>query len=396
MDGPRPFPPPAAGRERSADELVERALAGVGLGLAFQPIVDLGRGVVAGYEALARFEGAPAGLTPDACFQAARARGLVARLDAAVAGAAFAARASLPRDCFLSVNLEPDSVGSPCLEERLLAEGRLEGVVLELTEHVGLGVDDRIERHAELYRRRGAVVAIDDAGSGYAGLQQILRLRPGILKLDRSLVAGIDADEAKRSLVEMLGVFADRMDAWILAEGVERGAEAATLAALGVPLAQGYYFARPAAGFTGIRPEARAELLAQRPANAAASSGAVDALLVASPTVALGELDRARSLLAGDERLDVVVVLDATGHAVGLVDRDCALAGGVRVPLAVQAGSGLAETARRMLHRHGSERFDPVLCHDGQGRYLGTLRAERLVAALADLAAEATPIERPA
>ncbi len=54
-------------------------------------------------------------------------------------------------------------------------------------------------------RAGGALFAVDDAGAGYAGLQQILQLRPAILKLDRALVAGIDGDEAKVALVEMLG-----------------------------------------------------------------------------------------------------------------------------------------------------------------------------------------------
>ena len=88
-------------------------------------------------------------------------------------------------------------------------------------------------------------MAIDDAGSGYAGLQWLMALSPDLIKLDRALIDRIDEDEVKTALVEMLGSFAGRVDAWVLAEGVERMAELDVILRLGVPLAQGYLFCRP-------------------------------------------------------------------------------------------------------------------------------------------------------
>lgn len=375
------------------DRLIQGALAGIGLSLAVQPIVDLRRGVVAGYEALVRFEGAV--LTPDAWLAAARARGVAARLDAAILDRALALRGDLPPDCFLSLNLEPDSLAHPALGARLRAEGRLDGIVLELTEHVALGGTDEVEAHVDLLRRLGAVVAIDDAGAGYAGLQQILRLRPGILKLDRSLVAGIDTDEVKRSLVEMLGVFADRIDAWILAEGVERAEEASVLQGLGVPLAQGYFFARPGPPWPVLSPDAQGHLGRSCPVGGDAPDASLRGIVSRSPTVGLDGLDRAATMLGGDERLSFLVVLDSQDRAVGVVDRDSALAGGMRVPLSVHVASSVVDVARRMLHRDEPERFAPVVCHDESGRYLGTVRAERLVSSLADQVAAGAPQAAP-
>ncbi|MEP4651984.1 MAG: EAL domain-containing protein [Ilumatobacter sp.] len=106
-----------------------------------------------------------------------------------------------------------------------------------------------------MLRRSGALIAIDDAGAGHSGLQQILQLRPSIVKLDRSIIEGVDRDESKVAMVEMLGVFANRVDAWLLAEGVETGAEARRLFDLGVPLVQGYFFGRPSDPWSPISDE---------------------------------------------------------------------------------------------------------------------------------------------
>lgn len=233
------------------DVLLAGALAGQGLELAFQPIVDLESGQISGYEALARFTG-PNELRPDHWFGAARARGVVARLDAVVLGLALSYRSELPPGTFLSVNVEPDSIGHPNVDAVLRAAGSLEGLVIELTEHIPVEADGYLESQLAAYQERGALIALDDAGSGYAGLQHIIRFRPAMLKLDRSLVEHIDGDNAKLALVEMLGVFAERIGAQVLAEGVERPEESAALRDLGVPLAQGFYFARPGPPFPGL------------------------------------------------------------------------------------------------------------------------------------------------
>src|SRR5271165_2690261 len=130
----------------SPDEPVGRAVPGE-FALVFQPIADLQAGRVAGYEALARFAG-DGGAPPDHVFAAARAEGRAAELDAAVVRSALAHRRSLPRNCFLSINVEPGSLAEPELHRALLAGGRLEGVVLELTEHVP--VDSYAELHHQL------------------------------------------------------------------------------------------------------------------------------------------------------------------------------------------------------------------------------------------------------
>ncbi|MCB1258583.1 MAG: EAL domain-containing protein, partial [Microthrixaceae bacterium] len=235
-------------------DLIQAVINGGGVVPVFQPIVDLRHGRVVGFEALARFTKGPA-VAPNLWFAEAARRGLLAEFDAAVLRSQLAIRSALPPDTFLSVNVEPESL----LDERVinvfLEHSPLDGIVVEVTEHRGLGDPVRIRDAIDQLKRRGALIAVDDAGAGYAGLQQILIIEPQILKLDRSLIEGIDSDETKASLVEMLGVFAGRIGATVLAEGIETASEARATAELGVELAQGYYFARPAPPWVGMEDE---------------------------------------------------------------------------------------------------------------------------------------------
>jgi EAL domain-containing protein (putative c-di-GMP-specific phosphodiesterase class I) len=89
-------------------------------------------------------------------------------------------------------------------------------------------------------------LAVDDMGAGYSGLSQIMAVHPRYLKLDRSLVQGIDVDKDRAALVGALADYATRVGSLLVAEGMESAAELHTLIELGVPLAQGFYLARPA------------------------------------------------------------------------------------------------------------------------------------------------------
>ena len=88
-------------------------------------------------------------------------------------------------------------------------------------------------------------MAVDDAGAGYAGLQQILRLRPDIVKLDLEFTRTIDADPVRRALATSLVTFGRDTGELIIAEGIETPEEFDTLERLGVCWGQGFYLARP-------------------------------------------------------------------------------------------------------------------------------------------------------
>jgi EAL domain-containing protein (putative c-di-GMP-specific phosphodiesterase class I) len=94
-------------------------------------------------------------------------------------------------------------------------------------------------------RERGAQMAVDDMGAGYSGLNQIMAVHPRYLKLDRSLISGIDVDHERSALVAALANYAERVGSLLVAEGMETESELRTLIELSVPLAQGFYLARP-------------------------------------------------------------------------------------------------------------------------------------------------------
>jgi EAL domain-containing protein (putative c-di-GMP-specific phosphodiesterase class I) len=171
-----------------SNPLVEEAVKALldserGPDLVYQPIVDLKRGEIAGYETLSRFPGPPAA-GPDLWFAAARAIGRAAELEVRVLERALAARDALPGDAFLSVNVAPEAL----VDERMtktLRRGSLERVVFELTEHTMVNDYALLTQATSEVRSRGGMVAVDDAGAGYAGLTHILALRPDFVKLDR-------------------------------------------------------------------------------------------------------------------------------------------------------------------------------------------------------------------
>jgi EAL domain-containing protein (putative c-di-GMP-specific phosphodiesterase class I) len=203
--------------------------------------VELETLAVVGYEALTRFSD---GTAPDVRFADATAHELGAEFELVTMEAAIHASARLPAGAFLSLNASPAVIVAQRrrLQEILRECGRR--VVLELTEHAA--VDDYPTLVRSMDKLKGVDVAIDDAGAGYSSLRHVLELRPRFVKLDISLVRGIDGDDIRRSLVAGLVYFAARTGYDLIAEGIETQAEADALSELGVQLAQGYLFHRPA------------------------------------------------------------------------------------------------------------------------------------------------------
>jgi EAL domain-containing protein (putative c-di-GMP-specific phosphodiesterase class I) len=359
-------------------QLLDDAIAGHGVECHFQPIVDLDHRVVVGYEALARFAHSDAlGVSPDVWFARARARGVQAELEAVVLSLALDRRTQLPKDCFLAVNVEPDSLRHPRVREVFNREADLTGLVVEITEHSAWEWVD-LEPSINYVRSKGALIAVDDAGAGYSGLQQILELRPSILKLDRAIVQGVATDEAKVALVEMIGLFASRVDAWVVAEGIESLADAKRLADMRVPLAQGFLFARPAASFAEID----ADVARQLAAFADQSGDTMHRLVESVPTIRQEEsIEHAWSHVDSQW----VVVVDGQQRPHGLVNPAAAIAGELISTLTVNVNARPAEVAQRIsAARH--EPGPPVLVTDDHGALLGIVTLRRLLGKLSALA----------
>ena len=217
--------------------------------MAFQPIVDLRKRQVFGYEALVRgADGAGAASVLDevnldnryAFDQACRVRAI-----------GLAADLGLPaQGGLLSINFLPNAVYDPAACIRLtLATARRTGFPLdrllfeftenERVEHVHLG------RIIAAYKALGLRTAIDDFGAGYSGLTLLAKFQPDIVKLDMELVRDIDTDRVKRLLVAGIVGVCREIGVEVLGEGIETEGEHETLLDLGVWLQQGYLLARP-------------------------------------------------------------------------------------------------------------------------------------------------------
>src|SRR4051812_19559475 len=218
----------------------------------FQPIVELATGRAGGYEALARFDEEPR-RGPDEWFAQAHRVGLGAELEALALRSALAAPGR-PDGAYLALNVSPRALLSPPVRDALPHD--LSGIVIELTEHELFGAEGSLEAELAALRARGARVALDDAGAGYAGLQQLIRVAPDILKLDRTLVHGAHADANRQALLEALIGFAATTGAAVCAEGVEDLPDLKALVDLDVTYAQGYGLARPAEGWPVPDPQA--------------------------------------------------------------------------------------------------------------------------------------------
>jgi EAL domain-containing protein (putative c-di-GMP-specific phosphodiesterase class I) len=118
-------------------------------------------------------------------------------------------------------------------------------VVLEITERAALDDITETKHRATELRRRGYQVAVDDLGAGYAGLTSFATLEPEVVKLDMSLIRGIESAPVKRHIVDSMTRLCRDLDMRVVAEGIETTAELATIIDLGCDYLQGYLLGRP-------------------------------------------------------------------------------------------------------------------------------------------------------
>jgi EAL domain-containing protein (putative c-di-GMP-specific phosphodiesterase class I)/CheY-like chemotaxis protein len=221
---------------------IERFVAGEGVSMAFQPIVDLASGATVGLEALARFSSPPP-RPPNEWFAEAVALALGVQLELTTVAQALRGLSRVPEGVYLALNCSHRAAVSE--ELAALLAPHAERLVLEITEHEAIeDYDDLVGALAPL-RARGTRIAIDDAGAGFASLRHTLHIAPDIVKLDMSLTRGIDADRTKRALAAAMVSFAEEVGFALVAEGIETREELESLRELGVAFGQGFFMAEP-------------------------------------------------------------------------------------------------------------------------------------------------------
>ncbi|HMO76790.1 MAG TPA: EAL domain-containing protein [Sphingopyxis sp.] len=228
------------------------------LHLAFQPLVELATGRVAGFEALARWDDQRGGaISPTEFIPVAEDSGLIVPLGQwAIAKAAStiaewdAKNDGAAVDCYFSVNVSAiqlvrDDIAA-AVRQALAANGiGGERLMIELTESAIIGDPDLALSVLSELKALDARVAMDDFGTGYSNLAYLQRLPLDVLKIDRSFVEHMVDDRDKVAIVRTIQSLAETLGMKTTAEGVETADQARLLSALGCDFGQGFLFARP-------------------------------------------------------------------------------------------------------------------------------------------------------
>jgi EAL domain-containing protein (putative c-di-GMP-specific phosphodiesterase class I) len=233
-------------RRRFHELLLDRRVRSV-----YEPIVEVDTNVVFGYEALARGPEGTEFHAPIAMFSEAHRQGLVYELDCLCRRAGLAGAIDFPADSKLFLNVMPSAIHDPNFRaDRLIAtleKCRLNprDVVFEVSEQESIRDFDAFREMRDYYRKLGFSFALDDTGSGYAGLEALLEISPEYIKVDRTFVTGIDEDAVRQDLLRALRAVADKTGAKIIGEGLDTLEELAMLSELGIDFGQGWLFGHP-------------------------------------------------------------------------------------------------------------------------------------------------------
>lgn len=228
-------------RRTEIEDRLAPVIADGGPVVALQPIVDLATGDRIGAEALSRFP-ADWGMAPDVVFAQAHSIGVGHRLE--LLALERAAEHLDHVGGYVAMNVSPATLLTPECGE-LLSRLPLHRVLLELSEHDQVEDYDAMNGVLNPLRAQGLRLAIDDVGAGFSSLRHIVVTSPDVIKIDRSIVAGLDTDPVLSKLVHSLVEFGHGCRVRVVAEGVETAGEAAALRTLGVDDGQGWHFGRP-------------------------------------------------------------------------------------------------------------------------------------------------------
>lgn len=229
-------------RYRKKVEALKGAVEQGAIRTLFQPVVHLGSGDVVGMEALSRFAD---DRSPETWFSEAAQLGIEVQLEMAALDRALGQLDRMSSG-FICLNVSPSTIATPEFTGSLAqADVPNDRIVVELTEHALIENYEQVRDSVDKLRAMGVRLAVDDVGAGFSTLRHVLQLHPDIVKLDRSLVAGLNKDGAQLHMVSALARVAQQMDAVVIAEGIEEPDEVNALWSVGVELGQGFLLAVP-------------------------------------------------------------------------------------------------------------------------------------------------------
>ena len=223
------------------------------LTLHYQPLVELAGGRIVGAEALIRWNHPARGLiAPGEFLPVAERSGLIRPITTWVVERACAQAGRWQaegRDLYVSVNLPPTCWQPQAIRRTLdtiaqhgLAADRL---TVEITEQAAMGDAAEGEATLALVHSSGLGLAIDDFGTGFSSLGRLGRIRPSLIKIDRSFVSDLPGDRDAAAIVETIVTMAEKLGISCLAEGIETDAQLTFRRARGCAQGQGYLYSRP-------------------------------------------------------------------------------------------------------------------------------------------------------
>ncbi|MBW8755097.1 MAG: EAL domain-containing protein [Sphingomonadales bacterium] len=238
-------------QERRMLELDLRAAIVRGeLELHYQPLLDINRGITAGYEALLRWNHAQRGpIPPDAFIPIAEETGLIVEIGEWVIRTALAEAASWPEELTVAVNMSPAQIKDGNLLQVVVgalaasgvAPGRLE---LEITENLLMQESEDVLAILHKLRGLGVKIALDDFGTGYSSLNYLRSFPFDKIKIDRCFVSELADREDCQAIVRSVIALANELNMTTTAEGVEFGDQLEALRRDGCTQAQGFLYSR--------------------------------------------------------------------------------------------------------------------------------------------------------
>lgn len=227
----------------------------------YQPLVGFNSSEsfqIIGFEALTRGPQDTEFENPYILFDAAAESDLLFELDRLCRKKALQNAHGIGNNYKLFMNCLPSAVLDPQFRDAylksLLEELRLTpfNIVFEITEREMIENYDLFNQAVKYYTDLGFAIAVDDTGAGFSSLETVVELKPQYVKLDISLVRGIEKNPLKQELIKAIQSLSKQMNSLVIAEGIETKEELATLMQIGIKVGQGFLFAKPGPAFPEI------------------------------------------------------------------------------------------------------------------------------------------------
>ncbi len=247
--------------ERTNAQKLDEIIEGGYIMPVYQPIISLTNGEIFGYEALSRISKDNLKMNIEEMFKTADRTNRAWELETLCRIKALKGAAGMNREKKLFLNVNPNIIHDESFKNGF-TKSRLEeygldfrNVIFEITERVAIMDSNAFLGSVSHYKNQNYGIAIDDVGAGYSALNVISEVKPGLIKLDKSLVRNIDKDRIKQLLCKALVDFGKGAGIKLIGEGIETQEELEALITLGVDLGQGFFLEIPQKAFVDIGPE---------------------------------------------------------------------------------------------------------------------------------------------